>query len=169
MENRNNERCTMNDEQLTRMTRGVRNCNQLNIKYSERNKWQGKVADREKKDQVFEEFRSMEYGLRAALKLISKYCIGGTDTPRAIISKWAPASADGNHTKEYIEYVERRMKQLLKEQRYALSYDPRQPVNFLNKDVMQALLTAMSEFESRYTPLDFDFKAAWIMIYGRGV
>ena len=148
----------------SKITRGVRNCNPLNIKYSERNKWQGKVPLQEKKDQVFEEFRSMEYGLRAALKLITKYCLEGTDTPRAIISKWAPASADGNHTKEYIEYVERRMKQLLEEQKYALSYDPRQPVNFLNKDVMQALLTAMSEFESRYTPSEFELNQAWKLL-----
>ena len=158
-----NSQLTMDNGQLT-LTRGVRNSNPLNIKYSERNKWQGKVPDREKKDQVFEEFRSMEYGLRAALKLITKYCLEGTDTPRAIIRKWAPASADGNHTKEYIEYVERRMKQLLEEQRYALSYDPRQPVNFLNKAVMQALLTAMSEFESRYTPTDFELSQAWQLI-----
>jgi len=148
----------------SKITRGVRNCNPLNIKYSERNKWQGKVPLQEKKDQVFEEFRSMEYGLRAALKLITKYCLEGTDTPRTIISKWAPASADGNHTKEYIEYVERRMKQLLEEQKYALSYDPRQPINFLNKDVMQALLTAMSEFESRYTPTDFELSQAWKLV-----
>ena len=152
------------NSQLKRATRGVRNCNPLNIKYSERNKWHGKVPDREKKDQVFEEFRSMEYGLRAALKLITKYCLEGTDTPRKIIQKWAPASADGNPTKAYINYVEHRMKQLLEEQRYALDYDPCQPVNFLNKDVMQALLVAMSEFESRYTPTEFELSQAWKLI-----
>ena len=154
----------------TTTTRGVRNCNPLNIKYSERNKWQGKVPDREKKDQVFEEFRSMEYGLRAAIKLISNYCMRENgSTPAAIIRRWAPSNADGNHTENYIDYVENRMQQLLVTVwKHALSYDPKIRISYKNYDVMHALITAMSEFESRYTPLDFDFKAAWIMIYGRG-
>jgi len=113
----------------------------------------------------------MAYGLRAAIKLISNYCMRENgSTPAAIIRRWAPANADGNHTENYIDYVENRMQQLLVTVwKHALSYDPKTRISYKNYDVMHALITAMSEFESRYTPLDFDFKAAWIMIYGRGV
>ena len=157
MKNENNEKLTT--------TRGVRNCNPLNIKYSERNKWQGKVPDREKKDQVFEEFRSMEYGLRAALKLITKYCLEGTDTPRAIVRRWAPAGVDGNPTKAYVAYVEKRMELLLvNEWKYALEYDPKRRISYTNRVVINALLTAMSEFESRYTPTDFELSQAWKLV-----
>ncbi len=153
------------NSQLKRATRGVRNCNPLNIKYSERNKWQGKVPDREKKDQVFEEFRSMEYGLRAALKLITKYCLEGTDTPRAIVKRWAPAGVDGNPTKAYVAYVEKRMELLLvNEWKYALDFDPKRRISYTNRTVINALLTAMSEFESRYTPTDFELSQAWKLV-----
>ena len=158
------------EEDTRIITRGERNNNPLNIKYSEKNKWVGKKYAN-KTDMVFEEFKTMTHGLRAAIKLISNYCMRENgSTPAAIIRRWAPSNADGNNTKEYIAYVEMRMKQLLVEEwKYALEYDPSRRISCKNYDVMHALITAMSEFESRYTPLDFDFKAAWIMIYGRGV
>ena len=150
------------------MTRGERNNNPLNIKYSEKNKWVGKKYT-QKQDKVFEEFKTMAFGIRAALKLISNYCMRENgSTPAAIIRRWAPSNADGNHTKEYIAYVEKRMKQLLVEEwKYALEYDPKRRISHNNKDVMHALIVAMSEFESRYTPKDYEFKEAWIQLHGR--
>jgi hypothetical protein len=158
------------EEDTRKITRGERNNNPLNIKYSEKNRWVGKKYSN-KNDPVFEEFKTMAYGLRAAIKLISNYCMRENgSTPAAIIRRWAPSNADGNHTENYIDYVENRMQQLLVTVwKHALSYDPKIRISYKDYDVMHALITAMSEFESRYTPLDFDFKAAWIMIYGRGV
>lgn len=81
--------------------RGYRNNNPLNIRISN-NQWQGKVANNT--DGVFEQFVSMEYGYRAALKLIQNYInLYGLNTVAEIISRWAPDNE--NDTKRYISTV----------------------------------------------------------------
>lgn len=81
--------------------RGYRNNNPLNIRISN-NQWQGKVANNT--DGVFEQFVSMEYGYRAALKLIQNYInLYGLDTVEKIISRWAPDNE--NNTSRYISTV----------------------------------------------------------------
>ncbi|MCG7488584.1 structural protein P5 [Vibrio sp. Of14-4] len=53
------------------MSRGIRNNNPLNIRYSASNKWLGEV--KKKHDYDFEEFISVEYGFRAAYKTLMTY------------------------------------------------------------------------------------------------
>ena len=86
------------------MTRGIRNNNPLNIRYSKTN-WNGKVLKENKKDPNFEEFTSMYFGFRAALINIETYIIKyGCNTITKIIHRWAPPT-DGNNTASYIQHV----------------------------------------------------------------
>ena len=92
----------MNKEKIAR---GVRNNNPLNIKKGE--KWQG-LAEVQT-DPVFCQFVSLEYGFRAALKLLGNYITGwgGKRKPAnnvsSIIRAWAPPSE--NATMAYIDKV----------------------------------------------------------------
>ena len=82
--------------------RGYRNNNPLNIRYNAANNWQGKVA--QNTDGVFEQFVAMEYGYRAALKLIRNYITkDNLFTVTDVISKWAPPTE--NNTAGYIQRV----------------------------------------------------------------
>lgn len=89
----------MTDQKLPR---GYRNNNPLNIRINPANNWQGKVQNNT--DGVFEQFVAMEYGYRAALKLIRNYITrDGLTTVSDIISKWAPQNE--NNTAGYIQRV----------------------------------------------------------------
>lgn len=86
----------------TKLPRGYRNNNPLNIRYNKANNWLGKVANNT--DGEFEQFVAMEYGYRAALYLIRKYIfVDGLTTVAQIISKWAPDTE--NNTQGYIQRV----------------------------------------------------------------
>ena len=81
------------------MTRGIRNCNPLNIRRVAGTTWKGQRA--EQTDKEFVQFESIEWGIRAAFCLLRTYsrkyhlnCI--TD----IITRWAPPSE--NDTNRYI-------------------------------------------------------------------
>ena len=97
---RNNQNSNnMSNQQLPR---GYRNKNPLNIRISAANKWQGEVENNT--DGSFEQFVAMEYGYRAALKLIRNYITkDGLTTVAQIISKWAPNNE--NNTAGYIQRV----------------------------------------------------------------
>lgn len=91
----------MSDKNLPR---GYRNNNPLNIRINPANNWQGKVAVENNTDGVFEQFVAMEYGYRAALKLIQNYINNnGLNTVAQIIGKWAPNTE--NNTAGYIQRV----------------------------------------------------------------
>lgn len=93
------ETIIMNDPKLPR---GYRNKNPLNIRINPANNWKGKVANNT--DGVFEQFVAMEYGYRAALKLIRNYITkDGLSTVSEIIAKWAPQNE--NNTAGYIQRV----------------------------------------------------------------
>ena len=84
------------------MTRGLRNCNPLNIRRVAGTRWKGQAA--EQNDSQFVQFESLEWGLRAAFVLLRTYrrkykavCI------EDIINRWAPPSE--NDTRKYIETV----------------------------------------------------------------
>lgn len=80
--------------------RGIRNNNPLNIRIG--NTWLGERAN--PTDPAFEEFVSMEYGLRAAFTILRRYIRRyHKDTVSEIISTWAPASE--NNTQRYIDSV----------------------------------------------------------------
>lgn len=80
--------------------RGIRNNNPLNIRIG--NTWLGERA--EPSDPAFEEFVSMEYGLRAAFLILRRYIRRyHKDTVPDIVSTWAPESE--NNTQRYIDIV----------------------------------------------------------------
>lgn len=84
-----------------KLPRGYRNNNPLNIRISS-SKWLGEVENNT--DGTFEQFVSMEYGYRAALKLIRNYINNhGLHTVAEIISRWAPSNE--NNTQGYINRV----------------------------------------------------------------
>jgi hypothetical protein len=91
------------------MPRGFRNNNPGNIRVGP-SIWRGLADPIDKRDfqtieQNFCVFREPEWGLRALAILLKKYKNEyGLDTPRKIISRWAPAS-DGNDVASYAEYV----------------------------------------------------------------
>lgn len=115
--------------------RGIRNNNPLNIRYVERNRWQGRVKD--KKDPQFEEFNIMPYGYRAAFLIIHKYMtLYNLRTPFQICARWAPIG-DNNNPSAYAKYVCNRMGCGLNDE---LDFcDPRQMIR---------LAAAMTEMEN---------------------
>lgn len=86
-------------------TRGIRNNNPLNIRKG--NDWKGERP--EQKDKAFEEFTSMEYGIRAGFIILRKYMTGYNgltqkfNTIEKMISRWAPTIE--NNTAAYISQV----------------------------------------------------------------
>jgi hypothetical protein len=86
-------------------TRGVRNNNPGNIRIST-TLYKGKVQ--KNTDGAFEQFESIEYGVRALIKLISVYYFKHKKTTiRQIISRFAPQNE--NNTQSYINNVSKRM------------------------------------------------------------
>ena len=84
--------------------RGLRNNNPLNIRRTAA-QWQGLMLTQT--DPEFCQFKSLEYGWRAAFRLLThtyfaKYRL---DTIRKIVSRWAPSSE--NNTATYIATVSR--------------------------------------------------------------
>lgn len=85
--------------------RGIRNNNPLNIRKG--NNWKGERPDQT--DKAFEEFTSMEYGIRAGFIILRKYITGYNgltqkfNTIEKIINRWAPAVE--NNTAAYISQV----------------------------------------------------------------
>lgn len=114
-----------------KVPRGIRNCNPLNIRIG--NTWMG---ERDNPDETeFEQFVSMEYGIRAAFLILRRYIRRyHLNTVELIISRWAPANE--NDTKAYIDKVCRSMK-----------IEPQTPILFEDKKVMCALVAAMAKVE----------------------
>ena len=85
--------------------RGIRNNNPLNIVKGQN--WKGERHPQT--DRRFEEFESMQYGIRAGFKLLRNYITGFNgltskiNTIDTIIKKWAPAHE--NDTEKYISLV----------------------------------------------------------------
>lgn len=88
-----------------KQTRGIRNNNPLNIRKG--NNWKGEVAV--STDREFEQFVSMQMGVRAGFKILKNYMTGYGGRVKAltnvhdIIHRWAPPSE--NNCRAYIESV----------------------------------------------------------------
>ena len=82
------------------LTRGERNNNCGNIKYSKTRNWKGRVENRT--DATFEQFVQFRYGTLAMIQLLSEYIQKGL-TLRQIIGKYAPPSE--NDTTKYLNTV----------------------------------------------------------------
>lgn len=114
-----------------KVPRGIRNNNPLNIRIG--NKWQGEV--KHPTDKAFEQFISMEWGLRAGFIILKRYIRRyGRNTIARIIAAWAPANE--NNTRAYVRAVS---------QRTRLNYDL--PVRYEDKEVMCSIVSAMIEVE----------------------
>ena len=112
-------------------SRGIRNNNPLNIRIG--NVWLGEV--KEPTDKQFEQFVSMEYGLRAAFVLLRRYIKHYKRTTIAeIISAWAPMSE--NDTEWYINQVSKMTHK-----------DPHQTIAYEDKATMISLVQAMGYVE----------------------
>ena len=84
----------------TRLPRGIRNNNPLNIRKSQNN-WLGKVAGL---DKDFETFDTMEHGIRAAFVIVRTYIRKhNCTTVTQLINRWAPATE--NDTSQYVASV----------------------------------------------------------------
>lgn len=112
--------------------RGIRNNNPMNIRKG--NSWRGERYPQT--DREFEEFESMEMGLRAGLKLIKNYqtkpmlLANKANTIRKIINRWAPPTE--NNTSSYIKTVSKRTGLL-----------PDEVINWSDKAKIIALVEAM--------------------------
>ena len=88
----------------SKLNRGWRNNNPMNIRFVAANKWRGKVSENRKKDRAYEEFTNVVWGWRAAFYLLMKYYFKNKlKTPRMIINKFAPPSE--NNTDAYVHNV----------------------------------------------------------------
>lgn len=88
--------------QLGGNTRGWRNKNVLNVRWSAANDWQGQIGS----DPVFCVFDGYENGLRAAVKILAKYWEDyGLRTPAQILGRFAPAGDAHNDPAGYLRAV----------------------------------------------------------------
>ncbi|MBO7472137.1 MAG: hypothetical protein J6T78_09810 [Bacteroidaceae bacterium] len=83
-------------------SRGLRNCNPLNIRRVAGTTWKGQRD--EQTDNAFVQFESIEWGIRAAFVLLRTYSTKyHANCIRDIISRWAPPTE--NDTERYIRNV----------------------------------------------------------------
>ena len=109
--------------------RGIRNNNPLNIRKG--GKWQGLAPEQ---DAAFCTFKTMEWGVRAAVKILRSYSRKGIHTIRDIIQTWAPPIE--NDTNSYIQIVCSRT-----------GYKPTFIINVYDENQVVALLLAMAFVE----------------------
>ncbi len=130
-------------------SRGIRNNNPLNIRRDLRNRWRGEKPNPSpslgRVDREFCQFTAMKWGLRAAVRLMENYVKKGAQTPRQIISRWAPPSE--NDTASYVRKACKRA-----------GLDPDFPVLFWAD--LRKLIKAMAWIESRYNPSDGELEEA---------
>lgn len=107
---------------MTKDPRGIRNNNPLNIRKG--CNWYGERHPQVDRD--FEEFQSMELGIRAAFILLRNYITGfhgksfKYNTIRKVIRRWAPPTE--NATQNYIDFV---CKQVGKDQNEVIYFSDR--------------------------------------------
>lgn len=108
--------------------RGIRNNNPLNIRKG--NNWQGERHPQT--DTTFEEFTSIEMGLRAGFIILRSYLSKRPpiNTISRIISRWAPTSE--NNTAAYIREVSRRS-----------GINPDIAIKFTDKNLLCRIVQAM--------------------------
>lgn len=114
------------------LPRGIRNNNPLNIRKG--NNWKGERQHQS--DPSFEEFETIQMGLRAGFIILRNYQRNSlapkmrANTIRKIINRWAPPSE--NNTLKYIDTVARRS-----------GLNPDELIAFRDKPRMLAVVEAM--------------------------
>lgn len=124
--------------------RGIRNNNVGNLKLGS-SAWKGKIENSKNTDQVFEQFTTYAYGIRAMIYLlINNYINKGYNTISKIINKYT-----GNNT-SYMNYVS---------QRTGFGLDQ---VISPTKENIKKLVQAMAKFENgREAVLNSQFENGW--------
>lgn len=137
---------------MTKLPRGLRNCNPGNIRNSDATDWKGEVVASTKKDDAFEEFVDMAHGYRALIKLLRNYRKKyGCQTISDFISRWAPRTE--NDTGAYIAAV---CKKLQVPSTYSPDVD--------DKTTMCAFAAAISEVENGVPAVMADIEAGWELL-----
>jgi len=133
---------TSNDTTQER-TRGIRNNNPSNIKRGAN--WVG--LDTMHTDSTYCQFVSMEYGVRALIKVMLNYDAKGINTPKTIIERFASGRAS------YISYISIQTNTGIAE-----------PFDYSNTDKFYLLCKAICNFESGYYLDRQTFNNAYSMI-----
>ncbi|WP_217627874.1 structural protein P5 [Vibrio scophthalmi] len=117
--------------------RGFRNNNPLNIDYNKANNWDGQIGiETGVNNPRFAKFESMEYGVRAAAKLVQNYMRKyGLTTVHGIINRWAPSVE--NNTYAYSEHVA-----------HKLGVSPYEPI--LERDIPELLYYMIKHENGEY-------------------
>ena len=90
----------MEKKKMKAIPRGIRNCNPLNIREVNSNKWVGQCGT----DGSFAKFINIKHGLRAAFRLLYTYGYRyNLRTIKDIIYRWAPPFE--NNTTAYLQRV----------------------------------------------------------------
>lgn len=140
----------MSDFREKSTIRGIRNNNPGNIRISP-TPWQGKVPKNANTDGAFEQFESMEYGIRAMIINLLSYFRRSVNTPAMVICTWAPPSE--NHTRLYVDFVAKKLGlgwneviPLTQEKIIALS----KAIAYYENGIKQAKLIPDSDFQKGY-------------------
>lgn len=122
------------------LRRGIRNNNPGNIKRGS-SAWKGKIPFIQSTDTTFEQFTTVEYGIRAMMVLVSNYYNkNGLKTVSAIIKKWAPAGIENPNQTKYINHVVNKIP--------IKGLTATTPINVNDKNVLLHLVLGMCEFEN---------------------
>ncbi len=128
---------------MTKMSRGVRNCNPGNIRLGS---FRYKGEKEKSSDSAFRQFESIEWGYRAMFVLLHTYAVKhGCYTLRQIINRYAPPTE--NFTEGYIRRVV-----------HSTHISPDEAISTTDGAVMTAIVAAMSEVENG---IKADMMAVW--------
>ena len=131
-----------------KIPRGIRNNNPLNIRVG--NNWQGEVSH--PTDHVFEQFKEMKWGVRAAFIVLRNYIVRHKcNTIAKIVSRWAPNNE--NNTEKYIKNVCERT-----------GFGRNDEVRFDNACQMIAIFLAMTFVENGREIDIEDVVAGWLLV-----
>lgn len=126
------------------LSRGYRNNNPGNIRFIERNPWNGQDGN----DDGIGHYVSPMAGTRALGKQLLAYAARGLVTVRDIVSTWAPPNENDTHA--YIADVCAQ-----------LDVDPDARINVAQR--LPALARAIAKHENGYVASDYDFDA-WVYL-----
>lgn len=128
----------------------MRNNNPLNIRHSE-DKFRGEeLRLGQDHDPEFKQFRSIEYGYRAACCIIRTYILKDYKTPTKIIRRWCPDAT----AEKYIVAVCARAR-----------LKPWEELRYQNQDKIVALVAAMSYVETGVEPDLLAVRRGYLLSY----
>ncbi len=120
------------------MPRGIRNHNPMNLRYYESIQWDGQIGQ---DASGYARFETVEMGIRAGVKnLVNGYFGRGLNTPREIITRYAPSHE--NPTDSYITFIANEM-----------GIQPDDQIQ-LTRNSMMRLTAAIIRFENGVQPYE---------------